>query len=198
MSLAFIIVAGVFVLAIIGLALSAATPTRGCPPEIEDRKSKRPSAAPRYTTPGQSLDDALAASSRLHAASRRNYRPSLPLTAAQRHADGRYNQPRTSDDGLATSIALGYALNDGLVGGLAGGNLVGGMIGDALNSGEHEKPSHESPQFEFPHIQEAPVHHEAPSYDHSPSHDGGSSHDSGSSYDGGSSDSGSSDCGGGD
>jgi hypothetical protein len=35
------------------------------------------------------------------------------------------------DDGLAASILLGYALNDGAAGGLMGGNLLGGMIGDA-------------------------------------------------------------------
>lgn len=44
-------------------------------------------------------------------------------------------QPATStDDGFATSVALGYAMNDGIAGGLLGGNIVGGMVGDAMNT----------------------------------------------------------------
>lgn len=49
------------------------------------------------------------------------------------------------DDNFATSMAIGYILDDGLVGGLIGGNMVGGIIGDALNTNEDSPISHTNP-----------------------------------------------------
>ena len=50
-------------------------------------------------------------------------------------SDDSPSDDRRKDDGLANSMLLGYAFNDGTVGGLLGGNMLGGMIGDALNGG---------------------------------------------------------------
>ena len=66
------------------------------------------------------------------------------------HRDDFYDN---SDDGLAKSVLLGYATNDGVTGGLLGGNLLGGMVGDALNTSD-DKPS------ETGHHHNANCHHD--------------------------------------
>jgi hypothetical protein len=96
--------------------------------------------------------------------------PAPPKTSYNKRSDKTDSIQSNSDDGFATSVAIGYVANDGLVGGIIGGNLVGGMIGDALNTSESTS-----------------------SYE-STSYDSGSS----SSYDSSSYDSGSCDMGGGD
>jgi|688.fasta_scaffold1122715_1 hypothetical protein len=53
-------------------------------------------------------------------------------------------QPTSTDDGLATSIAIGYAMNDGIVGGIIGGNIAGGLIGDAMNTSEIDRATPEA------------------------------------------------------
>ena len=94
--------------------------------------------------------------------------------------------PTPHDDGMATSIALGYALNDGILGGVIGGNIVGGIIGDAMNTSENDGA--------MPEASDSGCHQSDSGYDSSA--DSGSSYDSGSSgYDSGSYDSGSYDSG---
>lgn len=40
----------------------------------------------------------------------------------------------TPDNTFIESVAIGYALDDGLVGGLLGGDICGGIVGDMLNT----------------------------------------------------------------
>lgn len=97
--------------------------------------------------------------------------------------------PAPTDDGLATSIALGYAMNDGIVGGIIGGNIAGGLIGDAMNTSENDRATPET----IP-ASDSGWHQIDGGYQGGC--DYGSSHDSGgSSYDTGSCDSGSYDSG---
>ena len=92
-------------------------------------------------------------------------------------------RPAPTDDGLATSIALGYALNDGILGGIIGGNIAGGLIGDAMNTSENDRATPEAGW------QQSDGGYQG-GCDYGTSHDsGGSSYDSGS-YDSGSYDSG--------
>ena len=78
-------------------------------------------------------------------------RPPQPSTGPQPDLTVRaYQQPASVDDGFATSMALGAALNDGVTGGLLGGNLVGGVVGDLLvdnrlDFGSHQSGSNSSP-----------------------------------------------------
>lgn len=43
----------------------------------------------------------------------------------------------TSDNTFIESVAIGYALDDGLVGGLLGGDIAGGIVGDMLNTDDN-------------------------------------------------------------
>lgn len=83
-----------------------------------------------------------------------------------------------TDDGLLTSMAIGYVLNDGLVGGLICGNIAGGIIGDSLNTDE-EKPDKEPLEVSQPDNN----NDLSSSYESSSNYDNSSSYDSGSSYD---------------
>lgn len=50
-----------------------------------------------------------------------------------------------TDDGFLTSMAIGYATDNGVLGGVIGGNMVGGMIGDMLNdSDDHHNHNHDT------------------------------------------------------
>jgi hypothetical protein len=68
---------------------------------------------------------------------------------ARQYVDDYYTRREVADDGFATSMALGYATNDGLLGGVMGGNLMGGMVGDALNTTE-DQPSYADVVREYP------------------------------------------------
>ena len=46
------------------------------------------------------------------------------------------------DDGFLTSMALGYATDDGLLGGALGGNMLGGIVGDMLNDNDSNNHTH--------------------------------------------------------
>lgn len=55
-------------------------------------------------------------------------------TGEDRYVDEYFNKREVTDDGMLTSMAIGYATDSALIGGLVGGNPVGGMIGDMLNT----------------------------------------------------------------
>ncbi len=63
----------------------------------------------------------------------RQARPTSPPPPRSSRVVSQATQPQatSTDDGFATSMALGYMLNDGIAGGLLGGNIAGGIVGDA-------------------------------------------------------------------
>jgi hypothetical protein len=99
------------------------------------------------------------------------------------------SQATSTDDGFATSMALGYMLNDGIVGGLLGGNIAGGIVGDAMNTSDETPVRHDpAPEVSSPtdySSYSSSDHSSSSSYDRGSSYDYGSSDDSGSSSSGG-------------
>jgi hypothetical protein len=61
-----------------------------------------------------------------------------------------YERRESVDDGFATSMMLGYALDNGVLGGALGGNMMGGIVGDLIRNDTDTK------------IESAPCHSDAP------------------------------------